>query len=266
MKFSEVAEHVISDIQSEMNGYNVKYPKYRKRVGKIGELIIGRTIKYTLFSLNFKPYDMGGACTFNIERQLGATDNEEEGVDFGVTVNDAKNRKHIYLIEVKNWSGRYKVSKDLFKKEILSRYQRIDKEHNTEWVLAIKRNIYEKYIGPLCKDNNISVIHLDTHLTSKSNRYEILESVINDFMRGFTELLYYDIENIECEKLIQSDDESDRMEEIKEYIKIHLPDRIIRKKFNLTESHLSKIKSELRQKGFDIVDTRTKRAEHFRKL
>lgn len=263
--FEHIIAHIIAEMGSDIQDIQERYEDNRIRLGKIGELFVGRAIKYTLIDKGFSPTRANRPCTFSIERQYRANKQGEHGIDFKVDIRDSKNQLHIFLVESKNW-GTYPVTPMMFRDEILSRFNECGRGHGWIWVVTLNQMHIED-VGDLCNQNNIKIIRLDGQLTPEPNVEEILEPAIRSFVTNFIELIG---EHFNCNGCIKPSPEemsfNKHIDEIREYLRRSVPDKVICRKFKISPGYLSKIKSEMRAKGEDILDRRTKEASHYKRL
>ena len=265
MDIEGIIKKVTDSINGEIESYEKRYPSINIRLGKIGELIVGRAVKYSLFGLGYHYNNEGERLSFWIKRQINANEKEEGGVDFRVTVIDDNKKKYEFLIESKNWADyKSKITPNTFKKEILNRFTSADKNHECRWVVTMnKGNI--KDIKSLCGEHHIDIIPLDGQLSTEINLDTLLEPTIKSFINNFNGLInQYIGEN----KSNKGDDRSAKstLEEIKNLIERGVPDQIIIKEFKIREQYLYKIKSLMRGEGKKIIDRRSKEADDLRKL
>jgi len=265
MDIERIIKNVISFINEEIEFYQKRYPKNNIRLGKIGELIVGRAVKYSLIGMGYRYKPGREESSFWIERQINADEKEEGGVDFGVTVIDDNNKKYEFLIESKNWADyKSKITPDTFKREILNRFTGVDKNHECIWVVTMnKGNI--KDIKSLCGEHHIDIIPLDGQLSTEINLDTLLEPSIKSFINNFNGLINQYIGENKSNKGVNRSAKF-TLDEIKSFIERGVPDQIIIKEFEITRKYLYKIKSLMRGEGKKIIDRRSKEADDLRKL
>lgn len=254
-----LVDDMSQDIQEIIERYQGRDPHDRKMKGDIGEIFVGRSIKYALLNMGrrYHPSD------FWIETQIGADpETNQGGIDFRLTVTYNDGRKYVFLIEAKNWDERSRsIISQTFEVNILDRFVRVDSNHESFWVITMNRGNIEG-IADGCRENDIHIIPLDYQLTADLDYNEILEPVIRSFIVEFSryvrEILHEDdhedIEDIQQERTII------------EFVMRGVPDRIIIRKFGISTENLEVIKSKLRREGVDIVYRRSKDGKQIKEL
>jgi hypothetical protein len=261
----QVITHIIAEMKSDIQDILRQNEDNRIRLGKIGELFVGRAIKYSLIDKGFSYTETNRRCTFSFKRQYGADSPGEHGVDFKVDIRDSSNKLHVFLVESKNW-GTYTITPAVFNEEILSRFTGCDPEHRWHWMVTLNR-IHIEDVGDLCNLNHIEIIPLEGQLRPQPNIEEILEPAIRSFVSNFIGLIGGHFTCNECEKPAPEKREvKTQIDEIREYIRRGVPDNVICRKFKISPTYLSKIKSMMRAKKEHIIDRRTKEANHYKKL
>jgi len=74
------------------------------------------------------------------------------------------------LIEVKNWSGKYLVTPELARREILTRFGQSDPQHRKPWVLAISKLWAGSETRQLLASHGITIVEWGCQITSHSKR------------------------------------------------------------------------------------------------
>jgi len=74
------------------------------------------------------------------------------------------------LIEVKNWSGKYPVTPELARREILTRFDQSDPQHRKPWVLAISKLWPGRETRQLLASHGITIVEWGCQVTSHSKR------------------------------------------------------------------------------------------------
>ena len=261
----DVIEHVLQEMDSKIKAIADEYKNAtaegkRKMDGDIGEVFVGRAIKYGLFDIGFIKRHTEEDCSFKITPQCGADSTRTHGIDFKVDIRDAHNKSHTFLVESKNW-GTYEIGPSQFYEEILPRFTDCDPEHKWNWMVTLNRKHIEILVE-LCGQNRIEIIALEGKLTPESNIDEIVEPAIRSFVRNFNMLIG---EHINCAECMKPAPEGMGFkfpkDKIREYLRRGVPDKVICKVCHVSPGYLSKIKSEMRAKGELVLDRRTKEAD-----
>jgi hypothetical protein len=259
----DVITQVIQDMKNDIDEIIEKYQgadkKNRKMKGAIGELVIGRAIKYTLFDMGFNYHPNN----FWIESQFGANENNQGGMDFKVTIT-SENYEFVLLVEAKNWDDyKTKISRDTFRDEILLRFLRVDRHHRCNWLTTMNMNNIND-IQDYCDRYGMHIIPLDILLDEDTDYYEILDPLIRSFV---TEFSNYVKSIIPAEVLddIEYSKETDGLT-ITECLKRGIPDRIIMRKFDVNQQNLDVLKSKMRRKGEKIVYKRSREGKQIERL
>jgi hypothetical protein len=254
---NEVINHLVKDMTHDIENIITKYEgKDRKIKGDIGELFIGRAMKYTLL-------DMGYRCHPNhfwIQPQYGADENNQGGIDFKVTIRTTSNT-YVFLVEAKNWADYpTSITPSTFRTEILDRFTSIDPLHNYRWIVTMNQgNISD--ISEFCSTHGIHVIPLDMQLTPDLDYNKILEQEIRGFVTEFGRYIQSVI-LLDNNSGSPTEEQLD-MPTIRNYLRKGIPDKIILSKFHMKQQNLDVIKSKMRKNGEDIV---YKRSEHGKQI
>jgi hypothetical protein len=261
----DVIDHVLHEIDARIKHISEYYKDAteehkRKMYGDIGETFVGRSIKYGLMDIGFVNRHSEETCSFRITPQYGADSKRMHGIDFKVDIKDAHKRTRTFLVESKNW-GMYKIGPSQFSEEILPRFTDCDPEHKWNWMVTLNRT-HIGILKELCSQNHIDIISLEGKLTPESNINEIIKPAIRCFVSNFIKLIENHINCAECKKPDPKEmGFKYHIDEIREFIRRGVPDRVICLKFKIPLPYLSKIKSEMRAKGARILDGRTKEAD-----
>jgi len=267
----DVIDQILHEMDGEIKDISAKYKgaterRKKKMYGDIGEIFVGRGIKFGLLDFGFDYGHIDTPCSFRITSQYGADSNRENGVDFKVDIKDENNEMHTVLVEAKNWND-YPVTTEMFNTEILARFTDVDEKHEWHWFVTINKKCNKGILLLLCYLNDITPIPLEGKITESSDLNEFIRPAIESFVNSFCRLILY---TIKCEKCIKpSPDKMNlrtKTDRIKYYLRKGYPDRIICLKFNIKQSHLSKIKSQMKKDGEWILDRRSKEADDDRML
>jgi hypothetical protein len=260
----DVIDEILLEMDARIKHISESYKgateeRKRKMYGDIGETFVGRSIKYGLMDIGFVNRHSEVTCSFRITPQYGADSKRMHGIDFKVDIKDAHNKSRTFLVESKNW-GTYEIGPSQFNEQILPRFTKVDQKHECKWIVTLNR-AHIKILEELCSQNHIEIIPLEGKLTPESNIDEILEPAIRSFVREFVVLIERHINCDECKKPAPKDmGFKYHIDEIREYLRRGVPDRVICRKFKINPTNLSKIKSGMRAKGEHILDRRTKEA------
>ena len=149
--FEQLIEHVVTEMRNDITRVlrNNHLTDNEKR-GRIGELFVGRSLKYILLEYN-SYFPLEQPCHFWIIPQHGRI-GEHRGVDFKVDIRDAQNVTHTFLVESKNLRDDYPLTPATFHNEILSRFTPYDEGHQWTWIITLNHRHIED-IGALCREN-----------------------------------------------------------------------------------------------------------------
>jgi hypothetical protein len=262
----DIIEYVLREMDTRIKAISDKYKNAieegkKQMDGYIGEMFVGRAIKYGLLDIGFHSNSTKEPCTFWITPQYNADSNKRHGIDFKVDIRDANNRVHTYLIESKNWGCHYEITPKMFLDEILPRFTTCDANHKWNWYVTMNKRNIPKIVIP-CIKNRIGIIPLRGKLTESSDINKIIKPAIKSFVIGFIALIKKDIDCEKCKKLSpEKMNLLTKTDKIKQYLREGYPDKTIRLKFNITQGNLSKIKSQMKQDGEWILDRRSKEAD-----
>ena len=262
----DVIDQILHEMDGEIKHISENYKdatedRKKKMYGDIGEMFVGRAIKFGLMDFGFDYGHTDTPCSFRITRQYGADSNGLHGVDFKVDIRDGNNQLHTYLIESKNWSSHYEITPKMFLDEILPRFQRCDSSHQWNWCITMNKRNIPKIAIP-CVQNRIGIIPLTQKYTESSDINKVIKPAIKCFIVGFYSSIR---KNVNCEKRIKPTPDAmnlqTKTDKIKYYVRQNYPDKIIKSKFNISQRHLSKIKNQLKKDGVHIMDRRSKEAK-----
>jgi hypothetical protein len=167
--FEEMIEHIIPRLRSHIQANfdaNPGIENYFNRRGRVGELFIGRTMKYVLMEYGFSWGEE--PCSFTITSHYPREGTNE--VDFRIDIFDSEGRPHIFYVESKNWLDHYNMTPARFRRNILSKFtvnDPVDQEghHEGYWMVTLN-NVHRQQIGNLCEEHGIEIIRLDVILTT----------------------------------------------------------------------------------------------------
>jgi len=248
----------IKDISDKYKGATKK--RKNKMYGDIGEVFVGRAIKFGLMDFGFDYGRTDKDCSFRITSQYGADSDRLHGVDFKVDIKDEDNKLHTVLVEAKNWND-YPVTTEMFFTQILPRFTDVDEKLECHWFVTINKKCNEDILL-LCDMFDITPIPLEGKITESSDLNEFIRPAIESFVNCFCQSILH---IIKCEKCIKPS--TDKMnlrtktDRIKYYLRKGYPDRIICLKFDITQGLLSKIKNQMKKDGEWILDRRSKEAD-----
>jgi len=266
----DVIDQILFEMDSKIKSISNKYKGASKQhknkmYGDIGEMFVGRCIKFGLMDFGFDYGRIDKKCSFKIKRQYGADSNGLHGVDFKVDIKDENNKLYIVLVEAKNWND-YPVTFDMFLEQILSRFEDVDKSHKCHWFVTLNKTSSED-IQFICDIFHIEPIILEGKITESSDLNEFIRPAIDSFVNGFCKSI---LDIIKCEKCIKPSVDKmnlrNKTDKIKYYLRKGYPDRIICLKFNIKQGHLSKIKSQMKKDGEWIMDRRSVEADDDKEL
>lgn len=253
--FRELVDHVVAEMRDDINDVlhdNQMTPNEKR--GRIGELLIGRSMKYIL--LEYETYlPRGEPCHFWIQPQYGA-DGERRGVDFRLDIRDAQNVVHTFLVESKNLMDDYPLTPATFNDEILTRFTPYDDGHQWTWVVTLNHRHIED-IGQLCRENRIEIVPLDVVLSTDPDIEELTEAV-RAFTTHFTELIERYVDLRQC---ITN-------EPLTIFTLVHkgVPERVIARFLGRDLGYIAKVKSTWKKKGGHPVDRRIKEGKNIRNV
>ena len=263
---SEELEAFIQEIMADISELSRQYPNERNiRIGRIGELVIGRGIKKTLLDMGYRfRIDPVGEDGFNIGRQYNADENEIGGVDFLVKIwNDISQSRYI-LVEVKNWS-RYAhgISPDVFNSHILERFSNYDPSHEYTWVVTINKDNIDS-IREECQEYNIHLIPLDEQLTDYNITRDRIRHFFINFIGEFGSFLLREFSDV---RPIPYQTHHNRVKDgvIYDFMR-GVPKNVIARVYGTSINYVNKILSEARRNGIAIPDRRRREWRDYRAL
>lgn len=259
--FEQMIEHIIPHLRGDIQFYfnsNPGIENYFNRRGKIGELFIGRTIKYVLMEYGFNWGEE--PCSFTITSHYpreGVTE-----IDFRVDIFDSEGRPHIFYVESKNWDDHYRATPARFHLYILSKFTENDPDHEGLWMVTLN-NTHREQLEDLCGAHNIEIIPLDVILTTTRTQIippsvDELNRAIRAFSIRFMELVQGQLDGYHCRRQAPR--------ELIEYVQRGIPDIDICNGFGISMTYLQKVKSEMRKDGLlSGPDGRTRAGRAIRK-
>lgn len=105
-----------------------------------------------------------------LKPKYGADSQGRGGIDFYLVLTNLDEQKYHFLIEVKKLRGDYSIDEGWFKKEILSRYTRVDRDGNYHRLLIIHQGNV-RHIDSLCIENNIMILPYRHQFTNEYIKY-----------------------------------------------------------------------------------------------
>jgi len=201
--FEEMIEHIIPHLRRDIQAYfdaNPGIENYFNRRGRVGELFIGRTMKYILMEYGFRWGEE--PCSFSITSHYPRKGAIE--IDFRIDIFDSEGRSHIFYVEAKNCLDHYEMNPARFNINILRKFTENDPNREGLWMVTLN-NAHIEQIGDLCEENGIEVIPLDVILTTTREQTapptvdEFIEAM-RVFSRRFMELIQDHLEDFHCRR------------------------------------------------------------------
>jgi hypothetical protein len=206
--FEEMIEHIIPHLRNDIQIYFGAHPgieNYFNRRGRVGELFIGRTMKYILLEYGFRWGEE--PCSFTITSHYPREGETE--VDFRIDIFDSDGRPHIFYVESKNCLDHYAMTPARFHRNILRKFTEndpVDQEghHEGHWMVTLN-NVHRQQIGNLCEEHGIEIIPLDVILTTSPT--QTTPPAVGEFTRAmrafsirFMELIQDQLEDFHCRR------------------------------------------------------------------
>jgi len=273
MRLEDVIDHVIEDILNEIPDIIREYPEDKQktnREGDIGELIFGRAIKYAMLEMSYiyNEKDIPNSFWIIPKYRRNKYRDKVHGIDFKLDILDNKERKHVFLIESKNWDSLpYYITPDQYSKKILKRFKDNDPAHNWHWIVTMNKGNVNS-IEDACFEHGIDIIYLDSKITEDITK-ETLKPVVISFVYRFINMLKHrlgKLHNKIDERCIA--DYKNPTEGIRLYLRYGVPEKIIAKVFGdkITKQYISKIKYQIKKDGIPVIDRKSKRGRYIREL
>lgn len=239
---------------------NTHYKNIRKKDGKIGERFVKDSIKYYFWEKSFKLQDSGNRI-FDIEGQFGSDRiSGDRGIDFRFAFM-YNYKQYNCFVEVKNWKIQ-KISKQEFNSEILDRFINYANLPNVIWILTMHKGNISK-ITKGCQKHNIHILPMDRKIVTNQLNIKSLTPIMEHFLDGFDTFMStttgVNLTKIGLKKETDS----------KPYdrdIKLGMPPELVANRHNTTVSNIQKRKSDLKSRGRNIIDGRSKTARLARLL
>jgi len=253
--FEQLIEHVVTEMRNDITRVlrNNHLTDNEKR-GRIGELFVGRSLKYILLEYN-SYFPLEQPCHFWIIPQHGRI-GEHRGVDFKVDIRDAQNVTHTFLVESKNLRDDYPLTPATFHNEILSRFTPYDEEHQWTWIITLNHRHIED-IGALCRENRIEIIPLDVVLSTDPGIDE-LTGAVRAFTIHFTDIIERYVDLRQC---ITNEPLT-----ILTLLTKGVPERVIARYLGRNIDDIPKVKSNWKKRGGRPVDRRTDKGKNIRDM
>jgi hypothetical protein len=222
------------------------------KLGKIGEKFVKEGIKYYFWEKGFC-VDKVGNDTFNIGGPYKPIKGGMGGIDFRLEFRYNQTSYDCY-IEVKNWKHYTFISPSNFKTGILDRFTK-----NTNPIGCTKIVIMNQRNAPLiqqrCQQNNIHMIPLEEHITSRFLNPGDLTRIMEHFLDEFSNR----IDKTTNAKLQNSTKKVGKSitDQIKEDIRLGKPYSLLALTYNKSVSYIQKIASQMKRKGTVLIDRRS---------
>ena len=252
-----IIPHLRSDIQVHFNA-NPGIVNYFNRRGRVGELFIGRTMKYILMEYGFRWGEE--PCSFIITSHYPRVGTTE--VDFRIDIFDSEGRPHIFYVESKNWREHYEATPARFDLFILHKFTVNDPHHEGLWMVTLN-NVHREQIEDLCDAHGIEIIPLDVILTTTTTQttppsVDELTRAMRAFSIRFMELIQNQLNGYNCRRQAPR--------ELREFLQRGVPELDICSRFGISMAYLQKVKSEMRAEDISMgPDGRTKAGRVIRK-
>lgn len=248
----QVDTFFISELEKNLLKIHNRNSSLKDRLGKIGEKFVKEGIKYYFWEKGLC-VNTTGNDTFNIGGPFKPLAGGMGGIDFRLEFR-YNGKSYDCYIEVKNWKHYTKLSPMTITTEILDRFTKNASRVGCRWIVIMnKRNV--SLILQDCQQNNIDIIPLEEHITSRFLNRANLTRIMERFLDEFSNL----IDKITGLKLPNSTRKAGTSitDQIKDDIRLGKPYSLIMATYNLKRHNLQKIAHSM--KGENLPDRRTKK-------
>ncbi len=231
----------INELEKKLDAIDKSSLPQNDKSGKIGEKFVKEGIKYYFWEKGFCVHTIGNE-TFNIGGPFKPIQGGMGGIDFRLEFRYSGTSYDCY-IEVKNWKHYTNIPPTMFNTEILYRFTKNAVPSGCVRIVVMnQRN--SQLIQQGCRQNNIEIIPLEEHITSRFLNVVDLTRIMEHFLDEFSNL----IDKIIGVPLQNSTKKVGKTipEQIKEDIRLGKPYSQISSTYNKSHSYVQKLANEMK--------------------